>query len=488
MRLTELFDGYAGLLRLEGDAVVSGLSIDSRRLKMGEVFFAIAGSRHDGIQFIRDVESKGASAVVTDREVDSSLPTVLVRDIQDALAFAADRFFHHPSAEVKVMGVTGTNGKTTTSSLLQRILSTAGVKTALIGTVRYSVEGPGGTTVWTASPQNTTPDAITWQALLRRAVSEGAEVVVAEVSSHALSLRRVDYTEFHISIFTNLSMDHLDFHGSMEDYYQAKLRLFRELTSGAGVFNADDPYSLRAYRECLGLEGLLCGQSEEATYRFDVLRSDSMGVRFVLNGPDVRLEMWTPLVGLFNVYNVVMATVAALQCGLPQEVVTEAVAGFGPVDGRLQRIDSPDGFSVFVDYAHTPDALQNVLSALREITEGRLITLFGCGGNRDRGKRPLMGRVATELSDFVVITSDNPRDEPPSRIIEEILSGVVRDNYTVVQDRREAIRHAIGMATRGDVVLIAGKGHERYQEIRGVRYPFSDTEVIGEVLGVLTHE
>jgi UDP-N-acetylmuramoyl-L-alanyl-D-glutamate--2,6-diaminopimelate ligase len=485
MRLTELIDGLDTLV-VTGDAEVQGLSSDSRTLRKGDLFFAIKGEHHEGRSFISDAIARGAVAVVTDTPLEDSLsvPLVVVRDIHEAIAFISDRFYGHPSSELKVIGVTGTNGKTTTSSLLCHILTAAGYKTGLIGTVRYMIRDNNKTIEVKKLPPHTTPDAIHWQGLLRMMRDHNVKMVVSEVSSHALSLKRVDYTEFYLSIFTNLSRDHLDFHGDMESYYQSKMRLFRELTHSVAIFNTDDPYCQRAAGEPLPtrLNIITCGTSEDADFRVSDICLKEDGIEFCIKTPAEEIRLQSELVGMPNVYNIALAVVAALQMEIKQSVIQKAIREFQPVEGRLQMIKMGQDFSVVIDYAHTPDALQNAILAMRPLTKGRLITVFGCGGNRDRGKRPLMGEIATELSDLVIVTSDNPRNEPPAEIIKDIVKGIKKKNYMIIEDRREAIFKAVSIASSGDMVIVAGKGHEEYQEIEGVKYPFSDRATVVEAI------
>jgi|Deesub1362B_J571_1020462.scaffolds.fasta_scaffold00152_44 UDP-N-acetylmuramoyl-L-alanyl-D-glutamate--2,6-diaminopimelate ligase len=485
MRLSRLINGLNPLVVI-GDAEVQGLSSDSRTLKKGDLFFAIKGEHHDGRRFISDAIAKGAAAVVTDTPLEKSLsvPLVVVRDIHEAIAFVSDRFYGHPSSELKVIGVTGTNGKTTTSSLLSHILTAAGYKTGLIGTVKYLIRDNNRTVEVKKLPLHTTPDAIHWQELLRMMKAEGVKMVVSEVSSHALALRRVDYTEFHLSIFTNLSRDHLDFHGDMESYYQSKMRLFRKLTRCVAIFNTDDPYCRRAAKETLssGLKIITCGTSEDAVFKVSNICLKKEGVEFSIRTSTEEISLRSELVGMPNVYNIALAVAAALQMEIKPHIIQEAVRRFQPVEGRLQMIKLGQDFSVVIDYAHTPDALQNVILAMRPLTKGKLIIVFGCGGNRDRGKRPIMGEIATELSDLVIVTSDNPRNEPPGEIIKDIVGGIKKKNYMIIEDRREAIFKAISIASSGDMVIVAGKGHEEYQEIEGVKYPFSDRATVVEAI------
>ena len=473
---------------------ISGISYDSRRVERGNVFIAIRGEHYDGHDFIPDAMKRGASAIIHEKEDTGNglkkkeIPTFIrVKESRDALACIAGNFYRAPSQEVLVIGVTGTNGKTTTTYLIKSILQSWGKESGLIGTVRYLIKDREYPAF------HTTPEAPEFQGLLREMVSSGCTHIVAEVSSHALSQKRVDYTRFSTAAFTNLTRDHLDFHGTMENYFSAKKRLFTELLTrgGTGVINVDDEWGGRLFYELQGTRHLVTyGLNSRADINaVDIVNSFS-GVSFLLKmrGKGVE-EMHSSLVGIANVYNVLAAVAVSLSVGTPIEVAAEGVRSVMPVPGRLEKVEAGQNqnFLCLVDYAHTPDALERLIEMMRSISRdwghnGKIITVFGCGGNRDRGKRPLMGEIATRESDHVILTSDNPRMEDPSEIIKEIVLGVVSDNYITVPDRSEAIQKAVKMANRGDVVIIAGKGHEDYQEVKGVRYPFSDRALAREAI------
>jgi UDP-N-acetylmuramoyl-L-alanyl-D-glutamate--2,6-diaminopimelate ligase len=399
-----------------------------------------------------------------------------VKNTLEAMAYMANRFYGAPSTKQKVIGITGTNGKTTTAWLVYNILKRGGWPVALFGTIRYLM--PDGTE---EKASLTTPQSIKWQALLNEAQKKGAKATVAEVSSHGLALKRVDWTSFSVSLFTNLSRDHLDFHKDMEDYFQAKARLFRQWTEGPWVVNIDDPYGSRLASEA-GQRLVSYGLSEKAHFRAVQWDLGIDATTALITDGQSSVEIKSPLIGKMNLYNILGAVAVARVLGVAWDMIREAMAETGPVSGRLQKVPTQRGFTVIIDYAHTPDALQKVLEALRPLTQGRLISVFGCGGNRDRGKRPLMGEIASQLSDLIIVTSDNPRWEEPEEIIKDIVEGIKGDNYKVVPDRRQAISEALTEARPGDMVLIAGKGHEDYQEVKGKRFYFSDYDTVMQLL------
>ncbi len=454
------------------EADISGLEYDSRKVSQGDLFVALRGAHTDGHAFIPAAFKRGAVAVVCEERADG--PIIRVRDTRDALARLADNFFGRPSEALTVIGITGTNGKTTTSYIIKAILEHTGEKTGLIGTINYLI----GQRALPAP--HTTPEALEFQGLLGEMRASGLTHVVAEVSSHALAQKRADYTRFRYAVFTNLTREHLDFHGAMEDYYLAKKRLFHELLRGTAVINADDPYGRRLL-EGQGAPAILGLTVPALTYGLadadltaSGIKESVNGVSFALNYKGRRYGIESPLLGIPNVYNILASLATAVAMGIPLDVAVEAVGQRGPVAGRFERVSLGQDFLLIVDYAHTEDALRRLIQAVRGFTKGRVITVFGCGGDRDRGKRPQMGRAAGELSDLVFVTSDNPRSEEPLEIIREITACMNGKNYHVIPERRQAVRAAIMEAKAGDAVLIAGKGHEDYQEIKGERHPFSD--------------
>jgi UDP-N-acetylmuramoyl-L-alanyl-D-glutamate--2,6-diaminopimelate ligase len=452
---------------------VRDLAYDARRVEEGSLFFCYPGARADGHDFAGLAVESGAVALVVERPVDASVPQVVVHDARAAMAPAADVFFGRPSAELRIAGVTGTNGKTTTAFLLHSILSGAGLRPGLVTTIETRV----GDEQWAAV--RTTPEAIDLQRTFRAMLTAGNRSCAMEATSHGSSLRRLDAVRFAALAFTNLNQDHLDFHGTMDEYYDAKRRLFIEGRPPAAV-NVDDDYGRRLAAELrsLGHEPLLTfGFGPGAEVRPDELELGSDGARLRVAG----LEVQTSLRGRFNVENVLAAVAVSRLLGIPDEAVAAGVESLPGVPGRLEPVDEGQPFAVLVDYSHKPDALENALVAARELASGRVLCVFGCGGERDRGKRPVMGRIASTLADVAIVTSDNPRGEDPNAIIDEVLAGAEGD-VEVEPDRSRAIVRALEQAERGDVVVIAGKGHERGQEIRGRVLPFDDREIAREAL------
>jgi UDP-N-acetylmuramoyl-L-alanyl-D-glutamate--2,6-diaminopimelate ligase len=466
------------------DRPCTGVTHDSRRVVPGAVFVALRGLKADGAAFAVQAARHGAGAIVAERPADAppDVPWIVVADARRALALLAAEFYGHPSRLLDVVGITGTNGKTTTSYLVSAILEAAGTRTGVMGTVAYRI---GDRAV---DATRTTPEAPDVQALMREMVDAGCGACVMEVSSHALALRRVDGMHFAAGVFSNLTRDHLDFHGNMEDYFAAKRRLFEMLPAHApAVVNVDDPRGPALVDVARRPVTYAIGRPADVTP--GPLSYALSGLDFDVRAPQGTVHVRSPLVGKPNVYNILaaVATTAALDVPLP--AIEHGLQQLRGVPGRFEVVSSPDDdVTVVVDYAHTDDALRNLLETARPLAARRLITVFGAGGDRDRTKRPLMGMVAARLSDRVVITSDNPRTEDPLRIIEEVKRGTAAEarqggaEVVTEVDRREAIVHAIASASRGDVVLVAGKGHEKYQEIGGAVLPFDDVAVAREAL------
>jgi UDP-N-acetylmuramoyl-L-alanyl-D-glutamate--2,6-diaminopimelate ligase len=467
MRLDELTGD-----RTDAGAVdVSSLAYDSRRVAPGALFFCVSGFERDGHEFAADAVAAGAAALVVERPLGLGVAELVVPNVRAAMAPLAARFHGDPSAHLDVVGVTGTNGKTTTAFLVRSLLEAAGERCALLGTVKSVIGGrerPVG---------RTTPEAIDLQAAFAEMHDAGDRACAIEVSSHALELGRAAAIHFAAAIFTNLTQDHLDFHRTMEHYFVAKRRLF-ELGPGVAVVNLDDPYGRRLAGELAGPVTTFA-VDRAADYMARDASFTQSGARFVLASPDGDVPLRSRLPGRFNVANVLGAVAAVHRLGLPLELIARALPDVEPVPGRFQPVDEGQPFAVFVDYAHTPDSLENVLRAARSLTSGRLICVFGCGGDRDRGKRPQMGRIAAELADGVIVTSDNPRSEGPEAIVAEVRGGAVGPAAVeALVDRRAAIDRGIALAGAGDVVVIAGKGHEQGQEFEaGRKLPFDDVEV-----------
>jgi len=446
---------------------ISGLAYTSQSVTPGALFFCVPGFRSDGHDFAPDAVERGAAALVTERRLDLGVPEVVVNDVRAAMGPAAARFYGDPTAELDVVGITGTNGKTTTAYLVRHLLEAAGRQTGLLGTVKRVVGGVE------EEVERTTPEAIDLQETFSRMRDGADEAVAMEVSSHALELGRVAGIRFACRVFTNLTQDHLDFHETMDAYFAAKRRLFEK--PGLSVVNVDDDYGRRIAGE---VDAVTFGIERDADYRARDVQFDVMGSRFTLETPDGELRLESPLAGLFNVQNVVGAIATVRSLGVERI----SLDGFGRVPGRFEAVDEGQDFGVLVDYAHTPDSLENVLRAAREVARGRVHVVFGAGGDRDRGKRPLMGDAARRLADRVLVTSDNPRSEQPEAIIDEVMEGAGPGAEREV-DRRRAIARVIEDAEPGDVVVIAGKGHEQGQEFEnGRKEPFDDVTVAREAL------
>jgi UDP-N-acetylmuramoyl-L-alanyl-D-glutamate--2,6-diaminopimelate ligase len=433
----------------------------------------VPGFTRDGHDFAPDAVARGAAALVVTRPLGLGVPEVRVEDMRAAMARAAAVFFEDPTATLPVVGVTGTSGKTTTTFLIRALLEAAGRPCGLLGTVTSVVAGEERPVV------RTTPEAIDLEATFRAMLDGGDRACAMEVSSHALELRRVEGIHFAAAAFTNLSQDHLDFHPTMEAYFEAKRRLFTDFDVRVAIVDVDDPWGRRLAATLP--EAVTVAVEADADWRASDLRVGAGGTAFTVRGREIVL----PLPGRFNVSNALAALAAGDALGLPLEGMAEALARVGPVPGRVQAVDAGQEFSVLVDYSHKPAALENVLRAARELADGRVIAVFGAGGDRDRGKRPLMGEIAARLADVAIVTSDNPRSEDPDAIIDEILAGVPAGSAGVERevDRRAAIEHAVALARAGDVVVIAGKGHETGQEFAGGRKePFDDVVVAREAL------
>ncbi len=440
-------------------AEILELAYDPRQVRPGSLFFCVPGDRADGHDFAPEAVANGAVAFVVERPLLLSVPQLVVESARAAMPVAADELFGRPTEELLVAAVTGTNGKTTTAFLLHAILDAAGLRPGLLGTVESRIGDER------RPATRTTAEAIDLQRSFREMLDAGNRSCAMEATSHGSALRRLDRVRFAVLVFTNLTQDHLDFHASLEDYYDAKRRLFTETLSPAAV-NVGDPYGRRLADELRAL-----GHQRLRTFGF----ADDADVR------PHDLHMNVRLLGRFNVENVLGAVAAAQLLELPADAITRGVEAVEGVPGRFEPVDEGQPFRVLVDYAHTPDSLENVLVTARELAEGRLICVFGCGGDRDRGKRPEMGRIASELSDLAIVTSDNPRSEDPTAIVAEIVKGMSGDHVAEI-DRREAIGRALAAAQPGDVVVIAGKGHEQGQEFADRKLPFDDRDVAREAL------
>jgi UDP-N-acetylmuramoyl-L-alanyl-D-glutamate--2,6-diaminopimelate ligase len=496
MKLNQLLEPVTGY-QLHGDGTmdISGVTCDSRKVSPGYLFFALRGANSDGHRFIDSAVTSGATAIVLEDEAcaPNDIPWVKVSDGRTAMALIAAEFYGNPTAAVPLIGITGTNGKTTTTYLIEAILAAAGIPAAVLGTISYRF----GSTRIEAS--HTTPESTELQAAFRKLADAGAGSFVMEVSSHALEQKRVDGCHFDVGIFSNLTRDHLDYHISMESYREAKTRLFSELLTPdnikphrSAVINMDDPSAetIRARSAC---PVITFGIDYPGDVRPVEVSVSVRGISGCISTPKGEFPFASKLLGRFNLSNILAAVSAGIALDLPLSAIKSGIEQHATVPGRMQRVDNECGITLLVDYAHTGDALENVLSTLKELATARIITIFGCGGDRDPGKRPIMGRIAAQWSDLAIVTSDNPRTEDPLKILEQVRQGILpleikectsgdiaegfsTKSFIVMENRREAIRLAIRVARPGDIILLAGKGHEDYQIIGTTKHHFDDCE------------
>lgn len=470
------------------DFDIKQITDDSRQVKQGTLFAAINGAQLDGHNFIKEAVANGACAVMYANEdkfepFKNSVRGIKTNDVSASLALAALNFYHHPEKLIKIIGVTGTNGKTTTTILINEILKQAGIRTVLAGTLYIEFDNK------LIETRNTTPGSLEIIKTMSDMVKQGIHHLIMEVSSHALEQNRVYGIPFDAAVFTNLTPDHLDYHATMEDYFQAKLKLFKQMDMfknshrcPVAVLNADDE---RAPEIIKNTQSAVCtyGVKSEADLRAVDIKVRKDGLSYVLKGPDIDKKVNLNLLGYFNVYNSLAAVLTALKLGVNKDTIFKAIESALPVRGRFEHIDAGN-YTIIVDYAHTPDGLKNLLSSVREIARGRIITVFGCGGDRDKTKRPVMGAIAAGMSDEIIITSDNPRSEDPMEIIKQIETGAREkaDNYVIEPDREAAIKKAVLSAKGGDFVVIAGKGHETYQIFKDKTIHFDDREVVLKII------
>jgi len=488
---------------------IKGIAYDSRLVEPGFLFVAVKGFKFDGHNFINDAIDRGSVAIVTEYAVEKTgaidlaaqgrTAFIEVSDSREALALISAAYYGHPSSRLSLIGITGTNGKTTTSFITKSIIDAGGNSTGLLGTICYMTGKKPLTSV------NTTPESLDLQRYLNEMANNNIKYSVVEVSSHAMTLKRIEGCFFNVAAFTNFTQDHLDFHQSMDEYFLAKSRMFSYLKDGGtAVLNVDDP-ALKKLSTTLNCNVITCGIEQDAVIRaenIEGLRAQNLptgqagtehrtqttefttrnGISFDVQTPGSRFRVQSRLIGRMNVYNILLSIGIAHALGISEEVIQKGISEAVPVEGRFETIDEGQDFRCIVDYAHTDDALKKTIEEARLITEGKIITVFGCGGDRDSSKRHLMGIAADTLSDHVVVTSDNPRSEDPDEIIKDIVRGISSNDYSILPDREEAIRNAVLMADIGDTVLVAGKGHEDYQEIKGVRHHFSDREVLMDIL------
>lgn len=475
MKLTELARSIPAGASVSAEAEVTGLVCDSRKVKKGDLYFCLPGLRVDGHNFAKAAADAGAAALVVERKLPVDLPQVLVEDARGAMSYMAQCFYGYPAGEMHGVGITGTKGKTTTSFLVRAIARHAGHKVGLMGTVCTYIgeeEEPASLT---------TPDPIDVQSLLRRMKDAGCDFYVMEVSAHALDLRKLVGMKFDQGIFTNFSQDHLDYFGTMETYRRAKEKFFDPFYIGHAVVNADD----EAGKYMLGrVPATTYGVSVPADAYANEIEILESGVSYRLHWKDVVLPLHLHISGIFNVYNSMAAAVACLEMGISPEDVKAGMESVTVVPGRIEPLPTHTPYRVILDYAHSPASLESILKTIRQFTRGRLICVFGCGGGRDKEKRPIMGEISGRLADFSVLTSDNPRLEDPMDILRAIEEGIKRTTgpYVVIENRREAIRYAMQMGQPGDVIVLAGKGHETYQDIGGQKHPFDEKVVVREIL------
>jgi UDP-N-acetylmuramoyl-L-alanyl-D-glutamate--2,6-diaminopimelate ligase len=461
---------------------ITSIEMDSRQVKKGALFICIKGFTVDGHDFAKQAVENGAVAIIAERPLDVDAPVIVVRDSRRAMAVLADAFYGQPTHQLHLIGVTGTNGKTTTTHIIERIARKANKKTGLIGTVHIKIGDD------TYPTKNTTPESLLLQRTFKQMVDEGVDVAVMEVSSHALHMGRVHGCDYDVAVFTNLTQDHLDYHGTMEEYRNAKGLLFSQLGNRYdhkrpkfAVLNNDDPAS-QYYKHMTAATVITYGieaDSDIMAKRIDIVPS---GMSFDLITPHGTVRVKTRLIGLFNVYNLLAAVSACLVSGIPFSVIVEAIEEISGVAGRFETVDEGQNFTVIVDYAHTPDSLENVLKTIRQFAQKKVYVVVGCGGDRDRTKRPLMAKTAVKYADVAIFTSDNPRSEEPEQILRDMEAGVSSERYVTIVDRKEAIYYAVEQAQEGDIILIAGKGHETYQIIGDRVIDFDDRLVAREAI------
>lgn len=487
MKLTDLLSSLLPV-RVKGDSTIeiTGLTADSRKVKPGDMFICLSGFTVDGHDYAAKALELGAACILAEKELPLATTVVVVPDTRRAMAQLANRFYQSPTSELKLIGVTGTNGKSTTTHLIDKILQDQQKKTGLIGTIHMRI----GDTY--EEIKNTTPDLLDLQQSFRRMRDLEAEYAIIEVSSHALDIGRVRGCDVHTAVFTNLTRDHLDYHGTMENYKHAKSLLFAQLGNRydaervkTAVLNVDDPAS-EMFARVTPARVIRYGIDKEADVRATGIRITAKGTSFMMETFAGNLAFNLKLMGKFNVYNALAATAVALAEGISLEAIKASLEAVPGVNGRFEAVDAGQPFTVVVDYSHTPDSLENALLTIKEFAQGRIFCVVGCGGDRDRTKRPIMAQIATKYADISVLTSDNPRSEEPEAILADMVAGLAdtpADRYVCMADRREAIAHAVSMAAEHDVILIAGKGHETYQIIKGNTLPFDDRLVAKEAIG-----
>lgn len=477
MLISQLINGMKDAY-IEGEDInINGLAYNTKEIKKGDLFFCIQGFKTDGHLFAEKAVELGAAALVVskDVEVNKNITKVFVKDTREAMAVMASNFYGNPSDKINTIGITGTSGKTTSSFMINSILKEANKKTALLGTI-YNIFDQD-----IEEAKRTTPESLDLQGMFKKMTDQSINSCVMEISSHSLELKRVYGVKFKVGVFTNLTQDHLDFHKTMENYFHAKMKLFDN--AEYAVINADDEYGQRAVKT-LGNKIITYGINNKADFEAKNIRIDERGSYFDLLYKDKVVPIEINLIGKFNIYNALCSIAACSAFGIPMDDIVNGLKKLKNVIGRSEKIISSSGFTILIDFAHTPNEIKNILKTAREYTKNKLVIVFGCGGDRDKAKRPIMGKIAGELSDFCVVTSDNPRSEQPEAIIDDILVGVKQTNapYVVIPDRKSAIKYAIDNAKSGDVIVLAGKGHEKYQILNDKTIPFDEREIVEEIL------
>ncbi|MFS0861389.1 UDP-N-acetylmuramoyl-L-alanyl-D-glutamate--2,6-diaminopimelate ligase [Fredinandcohnia sp. 179-A 10B2 NHS] len=462
--------------------VITSLEMDSREVKQGSLFFCVKGNTFDGHAFSKQAVDNGAAAIIAERNLDVTIPVIIVRDSRRVMAILADAFFNHPTQKLHLIGVTGTNGKTSITHIIEQIFQSVGRKTGLIGTMYTKIGNRRIDMV------NTTPESLLLQRSFKQMVDEQVETAVMEVSSHALDLGRVHGCDFDIAVFSNLTQDHLDYHQSMHEYRRVKGLLFASLGNRFehkrpkfAVLNADDKAS-REYLKSTAATIITYGINQTSDIMARNIEMNSAGTAFDLETPVGKYKITMNLVGLFSVYNVLAAIAVCVVSGIPLQSIVNAVERVKGVPGRFELVNQGQNYTVIVDYAHTPDSLENVLNTVKQFSQGKILLVVGCGGDRDRSKRPIMAQIATKYADIPIFTSDNPRLENPIQILEDMENGVKGESFFTIPDREKAIKYAISKAVKGDIIIIAGKGHESYQIIGNQTYEFDDRLVAARAI------
>ncbi|MEB1809989.1 MAG: UDP-N-acetylmuramoyl-L-alanyl-D-glutamate--2,6-diaminopimelate ligase [Bacillaceae bacterium] len=484
MKLDELVQKlqYVNILNDQTNPVISSIEMDSREVQEGSLFICIKGYTVDGHDFVNQAISNGATAIVAERTVNASVPVILVNDTKRAMAILSNYFYEHPTKKLSLIGITGTNGKTTVTHLIEKVLNDAGERTGLIGTM-YTKIGDQ-----TYETKNTTPESLTLQKTFKQMVDQQVNTAIMEVSSHALHLGRVRGCDFNIAVFTNLTPDHLDYHQTMEAYKYAKGLLFSQLgntydqtSKKIAILNDDDEASVE-YKKMTAAQVVTYGINETSDVRAKNIKMTAGGTSFTLSTPAGETEIELKLIGKFSVYNALAAAAACLAHGIDLNDIKQSLESVEGVSGRFETVEAGQQFTVIVDYAHTADSLENVLTTIKELAKGKIYCVVGCGGDRDRTKRPIMAQIAVKYANKAIFTADNPRSEQPEMILKDMEAGIESDNFVSIIDRKEAIEHAISLAEADDVVLIAGKGHETYQVIGKEVIDFDDRQVARAII------